>query len=645
MKFLNLTLKNFLSFQDKVELKLNNKGIVLIEGINQDASGGTSNGSGKSALVTEGLFYVLYGETLRGQKADEVVNETVGKNCSVSLTLEADKCVYTIKRYRKHSEHKNSLQLFIKNFDGSKEEDITGATTSTTQEKIEELLGMSKSSFIHSTFSSPSLIQTFSTKTDREQKEVLENLLSVEEIQLYLERTKRKLNGLKNELSQLIRSQEQLETQKQTIEERVVSYKLKQKSEKVEQESLIKEKQGTVQEYKESLTIKTKEKTEQTLRLNAIEELFDELPSITEDKIELLRSKIKQKEKEISTLESEIKAHEREHLLLNNEITSTESIQEDTCPLCGNQVTEEKKDELNTNRKQRQEELKKQTQEIKEDQTGIQSLIDNIQEEVHKEIQKNASITEEKDELQQKKTTLTVSIARITNDINFINQKKEDMIESIKEIKNKESAYTALINEANKKVEELEIQNTEVKKQTDKCTDTIKYYEFWERGFGNQGIKSFIFDTVTPLLNKYTSEYLSVLSQGSVRVTFDTQTTLTSGEVREKFSINLHNTFGSSTYKGCSKGQRRRVDIAITLAIHKIAQLRAKSKFGLLILDEIDDGLDVEGMERIIELITLLGKDIPSLFVVTHSDALKDYFDNKITVIMSQGKSYVSTKE
>ena len=52
MEFKQLSVKNFLVFGDKLQtLKLDKRGLVLIDGNNEDASGFHSNGSGKSCLL------------------------------------------------------------------------------------------------------------------------------------------------------------------------------------------------------------------------------------------------------------------------------------------------------------------------------------------------------------------------------------------------------------------------------------------------------------------------------------------------------------------------------------------------------------------------------------------------------------------
>ena len=114
MKFLELTAENFFRIREPVHWPLADQGLVLITGDNQDSTRADSNGAGKSTLF-EALLWVLWGKTFRGQTADEVVNNTVKKNCKVEILLEEKPGdVRVITRYRKHKRFGNLLEFGVK---------------------------------------------------------------------------------------------------------------------------------------------------------------------------------------------------------------------------------------------------------------------------------------------------------------------------------------------------------------------------------------------------------------------------------------------------------------------------------------------------------------------------------------------------
>ena len=68
----DLDINNFLTMK-QAHVNLNNRGLVLISGVNEDDKSTDSNGAGKSTLV-DALCWCLFGVTARGVTADEVVN-------------------------------------------------------------------------------------------------------------------------------------------------------------------------------------------------------------------------------------------------------------------------------------------------------------------------------------------------------------------------------------------------------------------------------------------------------------------------------------------------------------------------------------------------------------------------------------------
>jgi len=102
---------------------------------------------------------------------------------------------------------------------------------------------------------------------------------------------------------------------------------------------------------------------------------------------------------------------------------------------------------------------------------------------------------------------------------------------------------------------------------------------------------------------------------------FSSTSKLKTGEIRERwgfYSERLDN------YNACSSGEKRRIDIAVLLGLNAILRSRVGG-INLLVFDETLDTLDKSGIEGLFELIK--GLNIPSIFLVSHSDDLKQEFD------------------
>ena len=81
-------IQSFRSIKDKVELEIK-PGLYTIEGVNNDEPTST-NGCGKSSIISA-IYWCLTGSTLTNEVlADEVINETAGKDCYVTLYIESN---------------------------------------------------------------------------------------------------------------------------------------------------------------------------------------------------------------------------------------------------------------------------------------------------------------------------------------------------------------------------------------------------------------------------------------------------------------------------------------------------------------------------------------------------------------------------
>jgi DNA repair exonuclease SbcCD ATPase subunit len=161
--------------------------------------------------------------------------------------------------------------------------------------------------------------------------------------------------------------------------------------------------------------------------------------------------------------------------------------------------------------------------------------------------------------------------------------------------------------------------------------------KYWQQGFSPVGIRSFILDGVVPFLNERANHYASILTDGRIRIGFDTVTKLKNGEYKEKFAVKATNSDGSSIYGGNSAGERQRVDLCVALALKDLARSRSKNNLDLMVFDEAFERLDEAGSERVITLLNEERKNFGSCFVISHTDALKQYFTERVEVVKEDG--------
>ena len=166
-----------------------------------------------------------------------------------------------------------------------------------------------------------------------------------------------------------------------------------------------------------------------------------------------------------------------------------------------------------------------------------------------------------------------------------------------------ELAKTSIIDCENKKSKaEEDLKETEKK---------IEAYEYIIKMCSDNGIKMMLMKKFIPFLNKMINDYLSKFNL-PVTVSFDEHfkhTLATHPGVGHKHSL-------------LSKGQKKRIDVAILFAIVDLIKMMGNFKCNLLFLDEFADGnVDSQGFADIVNMIrTLSDRDDKSIVVVSHKN-------------------------
>lgn len=169
MYFCHLKCENFLSVS-KLDLSLQQQGLILLTGRNLDDPSAFSNGSGKSALI-EAIYWCLYGKTLRKIRyADQVVNRKAKKNCVAQVVVRVKKGELRVTRFRKHRDHGNALHVLL----NGEEQHATDPRV--TQRILDNLLGQDATTFARLILVGQGFNLRFTEMNDRELKEFIEGM-------------------------------------------------------------------------------------------------------------------------------------------------------------------------------------------------------------------------------------------------------------------------------------------------------------------------------------------------------------------------------------------------------------------------------------------------------------------------------------
>ena len=146
---------------------------------------------------------------------------------------------------------------------------------------------------------------------------------------------------------------------------------------------------------------------------------------------------------------------------------------------------------------------------------------------------------------------------------------------------------------------------------------------------------------MTPFLNERANYYLSKLTESTIEVEFTTQEKLKNGKIKDKFSVKVTNIHGDDEYKGNSNGEKRRVDVAINMALQDLVSSRSNKKLDIIVYDEVFDGLDEIGCNTVIELLQEKAKIFGTVIVITHNEHLKQLFNKYLNVVKEDGRTVV----
>jgi len=165
-------------------------------------------------------------------------------------------------------------------------------------------------------------------------------------------------------------------------------------------------------------------------------------------------------------------------------------------------------------------------------------------------------------------------------------------------------------------------------------TDNEKMYEvmrFWEKAFSEQGVIKYIIKNILTYFNKQCNYYLGYLTNSKFFVEFDE-------ELNEKIvSLKL-----LVPYISLSGGEKRKINLAVLLALKDLLILTDRNQSDLLFFDEIAENLDEQGIIGLHQLLQELKKS-KNIFVVTHNKYLKTLLDSskRILIIKENGISTV----
>lgn len=541
------------------------------------------NGHGKTSIALI-LEEALYNKNSKNIKKADILNRNVNaKSYTIELWFDKDGDSYYLKTTR------GSTQTVKLSCNGI---DISSHTATGTYKTIEELIGYDHKTFTQIVYQSSAASLEFLTSTDSARKKFLIDLLDLSKYIEYGDFFKASLKDLETEYAKL-------EASRTTVQSWIFKYK-DESLEPLELETVpvapleLSEK---IAELKE--TLKTVDSTNRKIiQNNKYLELRDQVVvEVPGAKPELDTTKLITEKAENSKT---VKDSEAFIVKMGKLGTS--------CPTCLQLIDKTTVDSII-------EEHRGHVETSTEANNRIKKILDSYEKELA-EWTRKAETQKKYEEYHvlydpTMRTTLLDS-DEIKTEISELEQQVSAVTKEIKAVTDRNTKATA----HNAKVEIIKSQledNYNALKEAEirisDIQDKIATLQILVKTFSSTGLVAYKIECLVKDLEEVTNTYLQDLSGGRFQISFKINSS-------DKLNVVITDNGKDIEITALSGGERARVNCAALLGIRKLMQSLSNSRINLLVLDETIENLDLEGKERLVEV--LLSEPHLNTFIISH---------------------------
>lgn len=279
-----------------------------------------------------------------------------------------------------------------------------------------------------------------------------------------------------------------------------------------------------------------------------------------------------------------------------------------------------------------------QWQELQKAMAAVQPLETTIADLAQQIAEQNQTIAQLTSQLETAQAQLTEMQAQ-SKDLRAV----EDEVFALREAENvlqrKEGA-------ARQRLDVLEDLRQQAGKYLDEQTavkQAIQRLKLLEKSCGRDGVQALLIEHALPEIEERANDLLERLTNGEMRVTFETQKQLkTRDALAETLDIRIIDNVGERPYENFSGGEQFRVNFAIRIALSQMLSRRAGARLQTLVIDEGFGSQDPNGRQRLVEAINTIQDDFARILVITHIDELRDAFPNRIEIEKSSTGSKIT---
>ena len=554
--------------------------LTLVLGENLDLGGdGSRNGTGKTTIINA-LSYALYGQALSNIRKDNLVNKTNGKNMLVSLDFVVNGQEYKIERGRKP----NVLRFYVNNEHKAAEDEAQGDSRE-TQDAIERVMNMSHDMFKHvlalNTYTEP-----FLSLKANDQRTIIEQLLG---ITLLSERADA-IKELNRQTKDAIQAEEfrirAVQEANKRIEEQIESLRKRQRLWIAKRDEDVGKLEQAIADL-EHIDIGAEVQAHRDLEeFHVKKKVLDEanryIRQIDADDVKLKK-------------------------LLDKLKTEIEALDAHKCHSCGQDLHNDKQDEL------------KQAKQALVQETALQLLANDTQRIEHEDTIANIGV------LGSAPTVFYDSLEQALNHRNTVETLRKDLTARQADVDPYEEQITDMQGQA------LQVVTYDALNELTRVQD---HQDFLLKLLTSKDsfVRKKIIDQNLSYLNARLTHYLDRIGLPHT-VKFQNDLTVSIEELGRELD-----------FDNLSRGERNRLILSMSWAFRDVWE-SLYSPINLLFIDElIDNGLDTQGVENALALLKKMSRERhKSIWLVSHRDELAGRVENILKVIKENGFTSYNT--
>lgn len=612
VKHLRMALENVLPFRERVAVPLCDVGLVMVQGRNEVSSCASSNGSGKTALVVDGPALALFGETLRGVRADDAAcrfNRLPGR---VTYDLMVGDEPVTVERQFRPSRLRVSNQsadLPIKELNLA----------------VASMLGWGLQTYRNAVVFAQGAFERFAQADQRDQLRMLDEIQGLD-LRAARDRAKAWRDDAAARLDELLASQARLDERARDLVKQLAEIGQQRARFEADKAARVAASREAVDAAAQAVVRRRAVVAECEKAVAAVKEVRRRVPSLRAE-----AALYAEAGRAVEMIKGYVREHEgaRDRLRRaagEKRVALDALLEHSACPTCREAFNPKKQKSVRARYLPEIDEADAQAEQ--QDQI-VEVELENLTF-ADRHLAEVKVVTEQ--ELGQfEERGSDRALARAGD---ALSRARLDLDQSQQGTRLADQALTRALAEefSGARLDErlladrldCESKSVAMAPAIKRAEVTVAVADYWHEAFGDRGIRSLMFDSVAGFLNDRLARHLSLLAAGEASVTVSALSALKGGGAKERISVASEWAWGGGARDRGSAGQDRRVDLALFAALQDLAESRSARPFPFKVWDEPADSLDATGQELFARWVEREAGARGAGFLVTHSQQLAE---------------------